>query len=135
MRNGKGTTQSTSKLVGPVAATTAALCALFLSPRAHAASTTSWTGGGASNHWSDGNNWNPSGTPGYGTLIFQGTARTSNNNDSITNMNNIQLTGTANWTLGGNTLHFFDFSNVQPKIEQRSSGASTINFAISFVTN
>lgn len=107
---------------------------LFQSPHfAQAASTTSWTGNGAGANWSDGNNWNPTGTPGYGTLIFQGTNKTTNNNDlSSLSMHRIDLTGSSNWTLNGNAVSFFDFGGQFARIELQGTGNSTINFALNF---
>ena len=53
------------KIVSQALTLSAGALALALLPRAHAASSTTWTGNGGNNNWSDGNNWNPTGTPGY----------------------------------------------------------------------
>jgi len=91
-----------------------------------------WDGGGASDNWSDGNNWNPNGGPGYGTLIFSGSTRLNNNNDSVANMNQIQFNSSSSFTIGGNTLNLFDNGGTQAKIEVLGSGSGTINMAIDF---
>ncbi len=103
------------------------------------ATSTSWTGLGATPKWSDVNNWGGS-TPAYGTLLFNtgGTQGTSSTNDSITSMNILQWTGSLAWTInqGGSTvLSLYDNSGAQPKIEQQSSGLVTLNAPITFAQN
>ncbi len=107
----------------------------FWGPNAHAGNT--WNGGGASNNWSDNNNWGGS-APGYGTLTFSGSTRTTNIDDNITAMNQLLWTGTNSWTLnqGGSTvLSLFDNGGTQAKIENQSSGTVTINLPIIFAAN
>lgn len=95
-----------------------------------------WDGGGSSNNWSDSANWSPDGAPGYGTLTFTGSNRTTNNNDSIGSMNQLLWTGSSAWTLtGSTTLSLFDFSGGAAKIENQSSGLVTISAPITFAAN
>ncbi len=96
-----------------------------------------WTGGGASNNWSDNNNWGGS-TPGYGTLTFTtgGAQGTTSNNNSITAMNGLLWTGSSSWILNGSTtLSLFDNGGAQAKIENQSTGLVTINDPITFAAN
>src|SRR6184192_3922110 len=88
-----------------------ALAYLCIAARAALAGNT-WTGGGASNNWSDNNNWGGA-APTYGTLTFTtgGTQGTTSNDNSITSMNQLLWTGSLSWTLnqGGTTvLSLFD---------------------------
>src|SRR5204863_6630311 len=96
-----------------------------------------WTGGGGSNNWSDNNNWGGA-QPGYGTLTFSGSTRTTNIDDNITSMSQLLWTGTSAWTLnqGGTTvLSLFDNGGTQAKIENQSTGLVTINLPITFAAN
>ncbi len=77
------------------------------SPDAFAAANDTWTGGGASDNWSDANNWG--GTPIAPTdfLFFDGSTRLTPNNDSAagTIYGNITFNPGADlFTLGGNAL-------------------------------
>ena len=58
-----------------------------------------WTGGGATNNWSDNNNWGGA-APAYGPLTFTtgGTQGTTSNNNSISSMNQLLWTGSLAWT-------------------------------------
>lgn len=96
-----------------------------------------WTGGGASNNWSDANNWGGL-APAYGTLTFTtgGTQGTTSNNNSITAMNRLLWTGSSSWIMNGSsTLSLFDFGGTQAKIENQSTGLVTINAPITFAAN
>ena len=104
---------------------------------AHAQAGNTWTGGGASNNWSDNNNWGGS-APGYGTLTFTtgGAQGTTSFNNSISAQNSLLWTGSSSWTLNGSTtLSLFDFGGAQAKIENQSTGSVTINDAITFAAN
>ncbi len=93
-----------------------------------------WTGLGASGNWSDSNNWGGA-QPGYGTLTFSGSTRTTNTDDNITSMNQLLWTGTSAWTLnqGGSTvLSLFDNGGTQAKVENDSTGLVTINLPLTF---
>jgi autotransporter-associated beta strand protein len=110
----------------------AALVAFAL--QAHAGNT--WDGGGGDNNWGTGANWNPDGAPGYGTISFAGTTQTTNNNNSITAMNQVNWNGTAAWVMNGTTtLSLFDFGGTQAKLESLGSGGVTINANITFAAN
>ena len=100
----------------------------------HAQAGNTWTGGGASNNWSDNNNWGGS-APGYGTLTFTtgGGQGTTSFNNSISAQNQLLWTGSSAWTLNGSTtLSLFDNGGTQAKIENQSTGLVTINDAITF---
>jgi autotransporter-associated beta strand protein len=97
-----------------------------------------WTGGsGTSSNWSDNANWGGA-QPGYGTLTFSGSTRTTNSDDNITAMNQLLWTGSSAWTLnqGGTTvLQLFDNGGTQAKVENQSTGLVTINLPITFHAN
>ena len=96
-----------------------------------------WTGGGGSGDWSDSNNWGGA-QPGYGTLTFSGSTRTTNDDNNITSMNELLWTGSSAWTLnqGGSTvLSLFDNGGTQCKIENQSTGLVTINLPITLAAN
>ena len=81
--------------------------------------------------------WNPGGLfdePPFGIVQF-------NNNDRVIMTNNVAGTwsqfkinfgafATSSRTISGNTIGFFDFSNVAPAISNNSSATHTINFPI-----
>ncbi len=73
-----------------------------LTPQSTAAST--WSGGGGSNNWSTAANWNS--VPSNGSsLMFAGTTRLSNSNDSLTSASSITFDNTAgSFALSGNAL-------------------------------
>lgn len=96
-----------------------------------------WTGGGGDDNWGTGGNWGGS-TPGYGTITFSGTLRTSNVNNSITAMNQVNWTGASAWTMtnsGGTVLSLFDNGGTQAKLESLGTGGVTINAPITFAAN
>ena len=80
---------------------------VVVAPQAGAATTLTWTGGGADANWSTAANWNPAQAPQAGdSLVFpSGAARPVNNNDlqADTAIAAITLSGTA-YTLGGNAV-------------------------------
>lgn len=93
-----------------------------------------WTGGGDGVNFGDGANWQGGATPGYGTLVF-GTAGAGSLNQNLGNplsMHRIDFTGAAAYTLGGSQVNFFDFGGQQARIENQSSVAQTIDFAVNF---
>ena len=49
----------------------------------HAFGGNTWDGGGADNNWNTAANWNPDGTPAYGTATFSGSVR----NGPVLNVN------------------------------------------------
>jgi autotransporter-associated beta strand protein len=93
-----------------------------------------WTGGGSDDNWATGANWNGGTTPGYGTLTFQGSTRTTNNQNlgNPLNMHRIDFVSSSNFTLNGNPVNFFDFGGQQTRIEVQGTGNATINFSIGF---
>ncbi len=94
-----------------------------------------WTGGGGSTNWNDNNNWGGA-APGYGTLVFSGNTQTTNNNNSITAMNQVNWNGTAAWVMNGtSTLSLFDNGGTQAKLESLGTGGVTINAPITFAAN
>jgi autotransporter-associated beta strand protein len=96
-----------------------------------------WDGGGADSLWSNALNWSSDTLPGYGTLVFAGDTRTTNTIDWAFNMNQVQWTGSSDWTLndGGGFLMLFDNAGVQAKLENYSTGLVTINAPISFAAS
>src|SRR5678815_966861 len=101
-----------------------------------------WDGGsGVDSLWGTVANWGSDTLPGYGTLTFAGTTRTSNTDNSITAMNQLNWTGSSAWTVGttnSTTLSLFDFGGTQAKIENNTGGAGflvTINLPITFAAN
>ncbi len=95
-----------------------------------------WTGGGGSTNWSDGNNWGGA-QPGYGTLTFTtgGGQGTTSVVDANYSMNQLLWTGASSWILnnsGGFGISLFDNGGVQAKIENQSTGLVTINAPIAF---
>ncbi len=95
-----------------------------------------WDGGGGSDNWGNNLNWSSDTAPNYGTLIFSGTTRTTNINNSITSMNQVQWNNSTGWTMnnsGGTVLSLFDFGGTtQAKLENLGSGLVTINAPITF---
>lgn len=92
-----------------------------------------WDGGGSDNNWSSVTNWSGDTAPGYGTLVFNGTTQTTNNNNSITAMNQVNWNGGAAWGMtGSSTLSLFDFGGTQAKLESLGSGGVTIDAPIIF---
>ncbi len=106
----------------------------LLATQAHAGNT--WDGGGGDANWGTGANWNPDGAPAYGTIIFAGNTQTTNNNNSITAMNQVNWNGTAAWVMNGSvTLSLFDFGGTQAKLESLGTGGVSINANITFAAN
>ena len=102
-------------------------------PAAHAANV--WDGGGTSDVWSDVLNWDNNAFPGYGTLTFAGSTRTTNIVDANINMSMLLWTGASAWTLnnsGGAVISLFDNGGTQAKIENQSTGSVTLNAPITF---
>ena len=109
------------------------LGALGAAPTAHAANL--WDGGGTTDNWSDILNWDNDLFPGYGTLTFAGSTRTTNIVDASISMNQLLWTGASAWTLnnsGGAVISLFDNSGVQAKVENQSTGLVTINAPVTF---
>ncbi|MEQ1859283.1 MAG: autotransporter-associated beta strand repeat-containing protein [Chthoniobacteraceae bacterium] len=107
--------------------------ALLVPQAAHAANI--WDGGGTTDNWSDVLNWDDDSLPGYGTLTFAGSLRTTNILDTNFSMNQLLWTGTSPWTLnssGGSVLSLFDNGGVQAKLENQSTGLVTINAPVTF---
>ena len=120
-----------------VQAATAALAVCFtgaMLPQSLQAGNT-WDGGGGNANWSTGDNWDPDGAFGYGTLTFSGSTQTTNVVDANTSMNMLLWTGSSTWTLnnsGGAVISLYDNGGAQAKIENQSSGLVTINAPINF---
>lgn len=94
----------------------------------------SWTGGGTTDNWSDSGNWGGA-QPGYGTISFAGSNRTTNVMDQSYNMNQINWNGSSAWTMNssnGAVLNLFDNSGTQAKVESLGAGGVTINAPITF---
>ena len=109
------------------------LSALGTGPALHAANL--WDGGGTTDNWSDILNWDNDLFPGYGTLTFAGSTRTTNIVDANISMNQLLWTGTSAWTLnnaGGAVISLFDNGGVQAKVENQSTGLVTINAPVTF---
>jgi autotransporter-associated beta strand protein len=117
---------------------TAVAVAILLTPGLGRAGNT-WDGGGTTDNWNDAANWNPDGTPAYGTATFSGSTRTTPVLDSNYNMNQLNWTGTSStWTLGssgGSVLSLFDNGGTQAKVENNGTGLVTINAPITFAAN
>jgi len=116
----------------------AAVMLINLSTSVHAGNT--WDGGGSDNNWNTAANWNPDGTPAYGTANFDGSTRTNPVLNVNYNMNILTWTNTTSspWTLGssgGSVLSLFDNSGAQAKVENNSSALVTINAPITFAAN
>lgn len=113
--------------------TSVLLLAGAFSGRAQSAYT--WTGGSvASGNWSDGNNWGGSGPASpQGYLNFNGSSRLSNTNDFSAGAAGFQIyfKNTAGaFNLYGNGINCFDFSSVDPNIQNEGTTTQTINFPI-----
>jgi hypothetical protein len=82
-----------------------------------------WSGGGGNNNWSTVANWTSSAAPTDGdSLIFAGTTRVSNTNDSLTSVGSITFDSTAGgFTLSGNAL------TISGGITDNASAVQTIN--------
>ncbi|NCW27927.1 MAG: hypothetical protein EBV83_06505, partial [Verrucomicrobia bacterium] len=97
----------------------------------------SWTGGGATQDWSDANNWGGA-LPGYGTLTFSsgGTVGTTSWMNVNWSMNQLLWTGSSSWILNGNstsgTISLYDNGGTQARIENQSSGSVTIRANVTF---
>lgn len=100
----------------------------------HAGNT--WDGTDADDdNWTSNDNWDLNTAPGYGTLTFAGSTRTTNILDANYSMNMLLWTGTSAWTLnssGGSILSLFDNGGSPAKLENQSSGLVTINAPINF---
>lgn len=100
---------------------------------AHAQAGNTWDGGGGDANWGTPANWSPDGAPGYGTLTFSGSTQTTNNNNSITAMNQVNWNGASAWVMNGSTtLSLFDNGGTQAKLESLGTGGVTINANITF---
>ena len=112
----------------------AAVAAALAGQATHAANV--WDGGGATDVWSDLFNWDNDAAPGYGTLTFAGSTRTTNIVDASTSQNQLLWTGTSAWTLNSSNsavISLFDNGGVtQAKVENQSTGLVTINAPITF---
>ena len=96
-----------------------------------------WDGGGGNDNFTTGANWTGDSTPGYGTLTFDNTgggARLNPNNDNGSlSMNGIYFnSGSYSYTVGGNTINFFDNGGTQAKIENAGSASQTISLTVDF---
>jgi autotransporter-associated beta strand protein len=82
---------------------------------------TTWTGQGTSSNWSNSNDWASAPSDGN-SLIFDGTARTSNSNNTLTSVGSLTFRDTAGaFTLSGNAL------TVTGGITNYSTNTQTIN--------
>src|SRR5205823_10473600 len=94
-----------------------------------------WTGGGATNNWSDPNNWSPAGNQppqSNDYLHFAGNLRTTPVNDFFPNFSVGQVifnAGAAAFTLTGNSIGFFNMNPLPNVIQNNSVTLQTINFA------
>lgn len=80
---------------------------VWLSPAVARAGTDTWTGGGASDNWSDVNNWGGTAPVANDQLTFDGTSRMTPNNDfpAGTIFNSVSIAGTAGaFVIGGNGI-------------------------------
>src|SRR4051812_36187994 len=95
-----------------------------------------WDGGGGDSNWETNVNWDADVSPGYGTLIFQGSTRTNNQFNNNWFMNQVNWNGAGAWTMNGpvasTSLQLFDFGGTQAKLESLGSGGVTINADVSF---
>src|SRR2546430_13430546 len=98
--------------------------------------TKTWTGGGLSNFWSDGNNWSPFGAPAQldGPLIFAGSTRTNNFNDVGLGNQSYQgisfSAGAAPFTLNGLTVFLGNGTARNGGILNSSITVQTVNFTL-----
>lgn len=109
--------------------------ALFVTCTAFAGNT--WDGGGADSNWGTAGNWNPDGTPTYGTATFSGTTRTNPVLNVNYNMNQVNFASGGPWTLvgGAGTLSLFDNGGTQAKVENNGSSLVTISASITFAAS
>lgn len=105
-----------------VATTTATLTVVGTTPV--------WNGGSASDsYWSDPTNWSGNGVTPGASLIFSGTVRLRNTNDTAagTTYSNIVFNpGAGAFTLNGNSI------TVSGNFSNNSANAQTINFGLNF---
>ncbi|MFM7180908.1 MAG: beta strand repeat-containing protein, partial [Verrucomicrobiales bacterium] len=111
------------------------LCASAILAGSSAYAGNTWDGGGSDGNWSTNANWDSDTAPGYGTLTFAGSTRTTNIVDANYNMNMLLWTGSSAWTLnnsGGSVVSLYDNSGAAAKLENQSTGLATINAPITF---
>ncbi len=109
------------------------LIAAFLATSSVVFAGNTWDGGGGDNFWTTAANWSSDTLPTYGTLTFSGSANLINtNNNGSYSMNGINFNSSSDFILRGNTVDFFDNGGTQAKIENNSTGAGTIDFAVDF---
>jgi len=106
-------------------------------PLAQAQSTFTWTGGsGTDGNWSDAANWGGSGPSSpQAYLNFTNATRLNSTNDFGAGGAGFQIyfkggTGTGAFNLSGNGINFYDFSSVDPNIQNEGTVGQTINFPI-----
>src|SRR5437667_5614857 len=111
----------------------AAACGLVgMSRDAFGQSTFTWNGGGTDGNWTTGANWGGTapGSP-QAILNFAGSTRLNNTNNFAAGSAGYRIflsSGAGSFTLNGSGIKFFDFGGNDPKIENSSSTASTLNF-------
>jgi fibronectin-binding autotransporter adhesin len=98
-------------------------CIALLSARRASAANDTWTGGGLDNNWMTAGNWGGTAPMASDSLIFDGIANTTTNNDFATNtqFSGITFAATAGaFTLGGNAVllggDINDNSTTQPEM-------------------
>ncbi len=85
-----------------------------------ASGTSTWNGGSGNNNWSTASNWNSAPSDGS-NLIFAGTTRLSNSNDTLSNIGSITFDNTAgSFALSGNAL------TISGGVTNNSTNAQTI---------
>ena len=102
---------------------------LFMSQTASAQSTFTWNGGsGTTGNWTDAVNWGgtaPASPQAF--LNFNGSTRLSSTNNFSAGAAGYQIyfkSGAGAFNLYGNSISFFDFSSVDPNIQNEGSGTT-----------
>jgi fibronectin-binding autotransporter adhesin len=111
------------------------LALIFLTPKLSAQSTFTWNGGGTDGNWTTGGNWGgtaPASPQAF--LNFNGATRTTNTNNFSAGGAGFQIyfkSGANAFQLYGNGINFFDFSSLDPNIQNEGAFTNqTINFPI-----
>ncbi len=99
-----------------------------------AQSTYTWNGGGTDNNWTTAANWGGTapGSP-QAFLNFGGSTRLAPSNNFSAGSAGFKIYFTAGagaFTLGGNSITFYDYGGNAPNIGNQSSNTQTVNFPI-----
>ena len=101
---------------------------------AHAQSSFTWNGGGASDNFSDTGNWGGNNGNVYGIQNFAGNTRLTPNADGGGTLSTHRFnfnSGAGAFVISGREIRFFDFSGTDPRIQNDSSNLQTINNNVS----